>query len=326
MTNVSFVPEREVKVKTVAEAIPLVGSTYLPDIIVQDLRLTGIDERYDLQVNGQIYHPTQMGFQNFLRSLGIPFHFGMKIPQDLLDMIIHRLREIESKHVQFLVKDSTLINVAPVSYTPPNLARVLDLFKDDPTEFVRISDKGVMLATTTGTQAEPKVGDVIKAGVILYASNTGGPFPKAQMMTYRLVCSNGAVAGTSFGEAKWDKKMKDDGFEGFRYEVNELRSRADRLVPALQSLPSRTLSVDEFRHMWLRASRVIGGHVADTLFGVDEVTRKQFSNAAKAKVETDTGINAYDAFNNLSQCARDLGHNAGGRLMEVTGRLLGSAS
>jgi len=320
--TVSFAKEKEQRVSSISEGLELLQRDYGYTSTPCELSSLGIDEKYQVHQNGRTFQPTEWAFKNFLRSLGIPYHYGMKIPNDLLDTTVTRLKAVVGRPVRLLVREDTLINVVPANYNPPSVVAVLGLFVKSPIKSLFISDRGIRLSTDSLVEVAPEKNDVIHVGCMLRGSETGGPFPFAFMRTHRLACGNDAIARPEWGVAKWDRRIRNDGFDAFRMSVEHLLQSGEALVPALKALPERTLDVREFRHLWLQTSRVVGGSATDVLFNVDETTRKQFANVAKAKIEQDTELNAYVVFNALSQCGRDLGFSAGAQMATIAGQML----
>ena len=320
--TVSFAKEKEQIVSSIKEGLTLLQEDYAYVSTPCELSSLGIDENYQVHQNGHTFQPTEWAFKNFLRSLGIPYHYGMKIPNDLLDTTVTRLRTTVGRPVRLLSREDKLINVVPANYAPPSVVAVLNLFAKAKIKSCFISDRGIKLSTDSLVEVEPEKDDVIHVGILLRGSETGGPFPFAFMRTHRLACGNDAIARPEWGVAKWDRRIRNDGFGAFQMSVEHLLEGSKALVPALKALPERTLDVREFRHLWLQTSRVVGGSATDVLFNVDETTRKQFANVAKAKIEQDTELNAYVVFNSLSQCGRDLGFSAGAQMAAIAGSML----
>lgn len=323
MTPIKFAPEREKRVTTLGEAINALKTDFAftpQQCLLQNLT---VDESYHLHLNGTELVPTQWAFRNFLGRLRIPYTFGTRIPNDLLETVVARLKDMLNTPVSLVVRDGTLVNVVPANYWAPGLSRVLELFGSRPADSIVLTDKGIRFMSTSKVQVEPEAGDSFKLGIILRGSETGGPAPYAVLETHRLVCRNDAIVHPEWGAAKWDKRIRNDGFDIFAMAIQRLLDNSEALVPALHTLPKRTLPVNEFRHLWLQTSRIFGGPGTDMLFGVNEEQRKEFSNAAKARLEVDTGLNAYKVFNELTLRARDLKSEPGERLMTIAGSMLG---
>ena len=133
--------------------------------------------------------------------------------------------------------------------------------------------------------------------------------------------------GSEFGVVKWDRRIRNTGHRGawevnFEIGVERLLETSEELIPILNSLPERPVSTREFKHLWLQSSRIVGREAADILFGVNETRRKNLRTLRKRGFDVETGLNAWDVFNALSQCARDLSHVPGLAMQDIAGQLL----
>jgi hypothetical protein len=323
-----FAPEREVKVESLGQAVEVLTKDFAYNTRLETINTLAVTDEYKLTVGKDNMKMTPWAFQNLLGLLKIPTTFGANIPPDLLETIVNRLKGADPFGVKiFVEKDGNVANVKKATYHAPKLSTILQAMKGD-IAMARIGIRGVKVATEVpAIQSEPEVGDVIKVGTMLVASETGGPLPKVNLMTFRLVCSNGAVVGDSFGNVHWGNSKDDGGLDNFLNGLATLNGRASQIAEALQVLPTRKVTDVEFGRMWNQVRTMFDTETTDAVFKVEPEVRKLYlaQSILKKKQLLQPGpvdLSAWDVFNSISYVAKDMPFVQNEALMRVAGSLL----
>lgn len=329
MTSLAhFVPEKEERLTSVPRIKQALATKYNLNNFNVNISELNLDKDFRLVIGNRGFTMTYRAFRGLLGLLNIPPKFAMMIPEDLLETIIRRLRQTKPQDVRLFDKDSVVYSMTSGDYHPPDLCAIMDVISNDrAVEMGRVGTDGIRIATLGGVKMDAAVGDTIKVGTYLCASHTGRPFPTANLMTYRLICENGAVTGKSWGEISWPRR-NGGSLEIFTNGLTELISREAALVPSLESLAGRRLTDFEFVRLWRGAKKVVGIESADRLLDtlvenrralIASVAVKQEQSGEPAMMED---YSAYDAFNSISQAANKLPGESAERLMRVAGSLL----
>lgn len=323
-----FLPDVEVRYKSVDEAINGLNTIFDYGEEIVDLGKLTITPDYALRTNGHAEKITETAFDSLLGLLNIPRSFGRRVPNDLLEVIVHRLREIDSSNPILLFRnDHGIINMRKEPYERPTLTSLLREIDATSLEGIACSYNGMHVTTLNEhLVAEPIVGDTVKIGLMMTASETGGALPHANLFTYRLVCSNGAVAGNEIGSANWSRGGS--GFEKFLLDLEQLMTRGEHIVGSLSNMSKTPMSTKEFANLWLGTTPLLGAETSDIVFGVDKKVRTLWLSAARLdhtksqNFPTETSLLRYDVFNALTAHARDLPFLERERLMRTSGRML----
>lgn len=327
-TKSRFAAEREVKVETLEKAVEVLNKNFTYDTRVANINQLAVTDEYKLGVNGDQMRMTPWAFQNLLGLLKIPANFGATIPSDLLETIVNRLKGVDPFGVKLFVEpDGNVINVKKATYQAPKLATIVQAMTGD-VALARISIRGLKIATQVpDTEAEPEAGDVVKVGTMLIASETGGPLPKVNLMTYRLVCSNGAIVGDNFGNIFWGNKKDDGGLDAFLTGLVNLNDRAGQIVTALRTLPERKVTDVEFGRIWNQVRTLFDTESTDKVFRVSAEARKLYlaqSILKRKQLQKPAPIemSAWDVFNSISFIAKDMPFVQNEAMMKVAGSML----
>jgi hypothetical protein len=331
-----FVLEKEQDFSNIDDALKSLSNEYVHEKLPLNLGDLRLNDNYDFVINDTLYKPTEWAFENLLKALDIPVRFGKKVPNDLLKIIVHRLEQeaekedkdqvvmaIQGREVWNIMKKDHKINLSEIIQT---VCKTKNPFK------VKLGVRGVIIDTETllGT-AEPVVGDVVRIGTRTVASETGGPKPMSNLLMYRLVCKNGAVASSNYGQLKWGRSG-DYTINDFALDSAILDSRATFLTEALKRLPSQKLNDMTFHYVWNSVRKVMNDNdESDKLLSVTEDERDTYIASAKRRSERrlaagPTEVNAWDAYNKVSEYARDLKYRENDNLARVAGHIVDSVS
>jgi len=315
---------RERKPKDLEELLNLLDTEYTFEKIPTSLHHITFNREGYLG-DGNQYKLTEWSFNRLLHLLRIPTRFVTKVcPDDLTETIVNRLRQIEDIPVNLLIRDTTLVSIVPRDYTPPRIEDIIGILNPKQCELIRVSDEGVKLASIMPLQVEPEEGDITKIGHYLIASETGGR-TKVKLMTYRQICSNGAIAGDEFGSVSWRSRRNGDEF---RLGLQILNSRAEDLASRLRALAKKKFTDTEFRKVFKDLRDIVGRENAFLL--VKDADRDRISQImAQARLKqrrfeepTVTEISVYSLYNEITQFARDLTGKPHYELMKVAGSLI----
>jgi len=322
-----FVTEKEVKCETLTQMRELITKDYKFDNHVVSLNHLSVTEDYKLASNGNELGMTRWAFDNLLRLLKIPVTFGAAIPVDLLEVIVNRLREVDPQGVKlYTAPEGDVVNITKATYRAPTLANILEPLQGD-IKIGRLSVRGVKIATVIpGHSVEPEVGDVVDVGTILTASETGGPAPKANLMTFRLICSNGAVAGDILGTVRY-VAQGGNGYHEFINRLGGLNEQAGVIAEGLTRLPGKKVTDVEFSRMWNQVRILFDTDTTDGVFKVDKEVRKQYLAQAIVKKKeliapSPTDLSAWEVFNSITFLAKDLDYVRNDVMMKIGGSLL----
>jgi hypothetical protein len=323
-----FAPMREAKVESIEEALAKIKTDFAfttRPVVINQLSVT---DDYKVSIGQDELPITRWGFQNLMTSLHIPATFGEYIPSDLLQTVVSRLKSIDPFGVKlFIDNEGNIINVKKGNYVAPKIERILEKIQGD-IKIGRVSARGVRLATILpDTLVEPTEGDKVMIGTVFTASETGGLTPLAKLMSFRHICSNGAIAGDDIGIVRWTARKEDGGMDGFLDGIRHLNEHAGEVVQALKALPTRNLKDAEFSKLWNQVRGFFDAEKTDKIFDVDPEQRKVYlatSNLHKKErgLPGPTEVSAWDVFNNITAEAKGLDFAKSEALMKVGGFLL----
>jgi hypothetical protein len=329
-----YVAEREHNCNTTDEAMELLKNEYNHEKFPIKLEQVTFDEDINLCVDGNKVNMTEWAFESLLKMLGIPVSFGKKIPKDLLRTIVHRLKEEADSKATVIRQGNDVWNFIKKDQGI-KLDEIIPLTgKINAPYRIKVGIRGVIIDTEMPiVPIEPEVGDVVKFGLRTEASETGGPKPVASLMLYRLACLNGAVMGEDFGQIRWGRGS-DYTIAEFSTDMAVIGNKANELGAVLKALPHRKLNDMTFHYVWNSVRKVLHdetGIGADTLLQVNEEERDAYiaSSAhrkAKLLAAGPTEVNAWNAYNKVSELARDLKYKDNQWLSRVAGDILMSTA
>lgn len=331
-----FVIEKEQNFTNVDEALKSLAQDYRHEKLPLNLCDLRLNDNYDFIINEALFKPTEWAFESLLKALDIPVRFGKKVPNDLLRIIVHRLEQEaekdEKEQVTMAVQGNEVWNIMRKD-NKINLAEVMQTVGKEKNAFkVKLGVRGAIIDMDMPVGVvEPVVGDVVKIGIRTVASETGGPKPQANLLMQRLVCSNGAVASQNYGQLKWGR-AGDYTINDFALDMSILDSRAIFLTGALKKMPSQTLNDMTFHHVWNSVRKALNDKDdSDKLLSVTENERDTYIASANHRqarrlAAGPTEVNAWGAYNKVSELARDLDYRKNDTLARVAGDIVDSVS
>jgi len=299
---------------------------------------------------GEDYFPaTKWAVESLCKVLKIPNPFSKVIPLDLLCRNIRRLSKLYPKDTLTANFDvnNNLIGFTPLTYRP---IKTIDLLPrlaarfGDASENLKIdmSTRNIIIQFTrdvTGVRLEPQVGDATKCGLEIVNSELNDLDACSSIFLLRLACTNGVTLTEGWGTARRNKNNKiqyETVLDQFVQDCGALQTDYRKLGLIYNKLPEMTLNSNQF----VKTFQILNG-----LFGKESAARIILSDPDEVKdiqafenkrtrwganlseyygrLPRDTGKNAYDVFNNITETARDLSNMNTARQVRVfSGRYL----
>ena len=274
---------------------------------------------------------TKSAFAMLNAIVGIPYSYAKGIDKDLwlTNFNAKTLYNKKPVWISTSIDDKEDTYIIAFSKDNKNQARdkdILGLFDDSTIyegKMIRLWDSGMQTAMILKQEAfiEPVVGDVSNVGLKVVNSQVGKPSAKIEAMTFRLICSNGAILGESFGRAYWpsDKRLKySASFAAFEREFLDIAVNVDFLQELYNRSTEKRLTVREIVSLWRRVERVVQSReVADIILRLgdkertnyiqDERDRQMFEKKNDDEVTSPlTPLVLYETFNRITAHARDV--------------------
>lgn len=229
-----------------------------------DLKL---NQNYTFNDNTKI---TSFGFENYMSAIGIPNVFAKKIPIDLLMKNQLELKEKFEKPIKIFTRESdgAIVNVTNAGYKSISTKEIL---KNIPDEFLNngskiqnsfISTKNIKLLFNIPLDSivEPTPGDIIKFGKVITNSEIGINALTASMMTFRLVCLNGAIMGSEWGRIvrKHNGDLPNEEIiNNFINSYNVLLPDSDKVNEAFTIMKNENVYIDEMVNIYGKVMKTL---------------------------------------------------------------------
>jgi hypothetical protein len=332
MLSEHIVAEPTVLVKSVEE---------LRNFLEGDFRTSYLDTALDrlnledscVEVEGKRFRLTQKFLEEVATFIQMPLRYAYAIDYGLFRTNFLNRREHCSSGVRLCVQGDVVVNLAPAGYQPAATLDLLDGFCDETFwkfEEALLSPRGVEISLLTPSlNVEPVPGDIVKLGVRLGNSETGGPLPKGSGYTLRLLCSNGAVLSNQVGTARWSSDYRTTyrtRVEKFLHDLSGLRELQATILPLYQGVTERFLSDRDFINVWRRLGQEFHPDEVDRIVGVEPEERRALQRSVRerpAHLEPKaTKFRIWDLHNVLTDAAKRYSFTQRTRLEELGGELL----
>jgi len=232
---------------------------------------------------------TNLALERLCVLSGVPFHFGRKIPSDLLQTNLNRLLDhnpifvVTRKHNQGEVVGA--MKVLPKFGIKDLAEEALTGIKGD---FKRalVSDTDIRLTTVQPELSYDVVPtDTVWPGVTLKASQTNGVDPRVHLSLFRLVCWNGATIEHSLFSMRLPNRWQGSPREGAKKLVELSRELAevklpDLLIPLKRMAEANTRVVPASR-LWHAVASRLGTVSADEAFEFSVDQRKEMLSKSR---------------------------------------------
>lgn len=215
---------------------------------------------------------TRFGFENYMSAIGIPNVFAKKIPFDLLVKNQNSLKkEFEKALTVFTRKsDGAIINFANHKTKTIPTNKIFDKIEDEflnngqsiQNSYISTQNIKLLFEVPIGDVVEPTPGDVIKFGKVITNSEVGIGALVSSLMTYRLICSNGAIMGSEWGRIVRRHNgdlSTDEIVNNFMQSYNTLLPNADALKESFNIMKSEHVYVDEIVNVYSKIFKILRG-------------------------------------------------------------------
>lgn len=300
-------------------------------------------------VDGNKIKTSKNGLCSYCKLVKIPDPFANTIPLDLLQQNLNRLTYRLNEVEVVLDNAGNIVAFVPAGYRPiqtfdllVSLEKIMQEHQADNVKIVLgIINSMVTYTTPTFPTLEPKPGDFIRAGIEIANSEAQGIDAQASLFLHRLVCSNGAYMPSKWGNIKRNSNPKtsyDSMLASFLGRLKGLRTDFDALTETFKDLPTIKLNSKEATLTYKSIAHVFDEGVAldtlkvekDAIKEIMDFERKRndwrvidSTNSVYGYPARETGINAYDVYNNITQFGRDvLNVNSARKARAIGGNLI----
>lgn len=345
-----FQPVREVNAPDLESAISVLQRDYRYDKTEISLSEMSVTENFVLSIRGHDYRMTEWALGNFLRQLDppVPEKFGQRIPPDLLQTIVDRLKQTKPRQLVVFIRDDSVVNIHRSPYQPARSVDVLNMVHKISTKRkleiqppIKISDRGIKLSFLDEQLpvVEPQVGDVTRIGYCIRNSQTGGVTLTGLLFLYRLRCKNGALLSEAWGSVRWpsdNRLFYNTSLWIFEQKFLELCCQQELLKQNFLEMYNRTVTDDELVGLWRAVARVTDNAIADSIIGIGKEDRENLVRVVRARwrrnharrfdqqdAPVQTNLRAYNIYNRITQAARDMDYSLNTQLEKIAGGILG---
>ena len=339
-----FAPERFTSAAGLEEAQHACRTDFHYDRTEIDLDRLFLDEDLQLRLGNQRYLLTEAAFEHLCGVLHVPPRFLRTMPADLASTIVQRLRRLHQHAVVLVHRDDVLVGIvdpdkwarslAPSRrphYLPVTYLQVLQMIekvrKPELAVTVNIADSGIGVELVGADIAiEPRPGDITRIGLIVIASETGGPAPTAHGYALRLVCVNGAIAPQDFGVVRFSTDWRvslERRMEAFVGGLREFTVDMKRIEQAYRNMVANPMT-DRLLHRIHRQAAYVyrrsraPERLADRALGIPDHQRREvvarvrerqrrlrLSAGSSVEAAQPTDIPAWQVFNAITEAARN---------------------
>ena len=326
MKLANLAPSRERVVDSVEELRDAVRADFETSHFASTLPAITLNDDGTIEFNGQRLPYTDAVHDKIVSLSGIPRMFDEDIPPDLLMELFEKRKRDKACPVTICTSNETVVGIGPPHYmhesSSNGLVKTLDLLDhinltEGYWEFdsAVVADEGVKInLLIPGATIEPDKDDVIKVGLELTNSETGGSALKSDLYSLRLVCTNGmtrrlnetSVYYTKLGSMSGRSKLR-----LFARQFDESRSRVAESARTLYEGVSDAVMLDaDLLSLHRSLKRRIGGAKidADQVLGIPRQSRIEIANQVKARgrrrLPEPTDYSCFEVHNSITATAR----------------------
>lgn len=255
MRDLYFTPETDInKIKAIQDSYE-----YEDDIMLNSIT---IEDDLSVRVADDNYGGTNDFYKNFYGLLNIPYPFTGKIPIDLLQTNVDRLKNEFNTPIKLVKRDDTLINIIKdtnrngdkLFFQTLNTDMLLDNFSSDNFSLKNcfIGDDGAVVDIVHKDlgvfEMDSKEGDIVEIGYRLK-----NPFTlhsnKLSMSIYlnQLVCSNGMTMSKEFGSVSLNLNKN----------IGDEQTFLDRFRTNIDSQINRNYSLDDIAKIYTEMNKTL---------------------------------------------------------------------
>ncbi|MGD0767566.1 MAG: hypothetical protein ABSB42_05145 [Tepidisphaeraceae bacterium] len=295
-----------------------------------------------IDVRGQTFPCTQKFLEDLASFIRMPAIYAYEIEFDLFQHNFRERKRVKDQAVQVCVLDGRAVGLAPGEYRPARTLDVLDALPSVEEGFWKIqksllSDRTVEIdLLSEDVVVEPRPGDVIRGGIRISNSETGGCGLKASLYTHRLLCSNGAVMSDSLGTVRWsyDRRVTYvSSIAKFSNDLVNLRNRQSGLKSVYSSAVERRLKEEDVTRLWrrIRSTGKFTPEDTNRILGITDDERRRLASAVAGRQAANQPAeeSAWDVFtihNRITAAAKSFPFGTRSRLERIGGNMLSSYS
>ena len=291
---------------------------------------------------------TQTAFEMLNKIAGIPPVFARSISEDHWRENFRAMTTYNKRTIWITATVGPDANIVAFATNQKVQARnrdLLNLFanhEDYEPKMIRLWNSGMQasFAARALGKIEPIPGDTSDIGFKVTNSQIGLLSAKLEAMTFRFVCRNGTVLGDNFESGYWPSDSRLSyaaSFAALEKQFSEMHIDAEKLRDIYDRAVDRLLAVGEVVDIWRRIERATHSReVADGILRLGAEERKEFFRSERErrafadKTGSDvssprTTIILYDAFNNVTDYAREASFVVSHRLEQIAGSALNLA-
>jgi len=228
--------------------------------IVQMNELTVVED--GLVTPSGTFKMSEFGMKQFLRRLKPPigkqYAWGVDTPQILYD--INEIVEEDNREFMYRIEDRNVVGISPAHFQPVDNAALLTALKDkfDIKDITVAPHKMRLRVGIDMVQLGASDDDPIHAGIEIINSETGWLLLQSMYMTYRIVCSNGAIVADYDHKYVQEQKNRDqhtiiadfvNRLNDYSWQVGGLKEAIERMTITpnsdLDIMPRRLVTLSE---------------------------------------------------------------------------------
>ncbi|WP_372716121.1 hypothetical protein [Novipirellula sp.] len=306
-----------------------------------------IQEEGTLEFSNTRFPYTDTVHDQLVKACVIPLGFEQDLPFDQFNGIFEQRKRDKGKPVTVCVSNGTVVGVVESELymhgsAKKGVAKTIDVleamsFNDDLLKFDKgiVSDFGVKLEfLIPGVEVQPEVGDVIKVGLEISNSETGGPRLKSDLFTLRLVCSNGCTRQTEHASvyySKFGNQSYSAKINAFVRQLDKAQATAAESARRLyEGIVEQPVLDNDLLALHRTVKRRLAGKLdADEVLGIDPDLRIDIFNRVRDREKLappePTGYLAWDIHNSVTATAQLQKLELRQVLEEIGGNILLSA-
>jgi hypothetical protein len=340
MLPTALPPENSAATTNGAELRNFLEATFAVTYVLASLRELSLLPGAILDVRGQAFPCTQSFLEDVAASIGMPADYAYAIEFDLFVHNFQERKRAKDRAIQVCIVAGRAVGLAGGDYRPARMVDVLDALPSPDEGFWTVqhgwlSDRNVEIdLVSENFVVEPIPNDVIRCGIRLSNSETGGRGLKASLWTLRLICSNGAVMSDDLGTVRWSYDRRVTyvaSIARFIDQLLNLRDKQSQLKSVYSNAIARPLFEEQITRLWRRirsAGKFTPDHT-NLILGIDDEERRRLASAVATRHAANQPAeeSPWDAFtihNRITAAAKAHPFGLRSRLERIGGDVLSS--
>jgi hypothetical protein len=333
-----LIPEKNVATNDVNELRTFLETDFAVRYIRGSLRDLDLLPGATIEIHGEMFPCTQNILEDLASFIKMPLGYAYEIGFPLFQRNFLERKAATDQPVQLCILRGLAVGLVGGHYRPARTLDVLDalpLLHEETWKIQKCSlaDRGVEIdVLSDDCVVEPTPGDVIRTGIRISNSETGGCGLKASLYTHRLICSNGAVMSDSLGTVRWsyDKRVTYvSSIAKFSNSLLNLRNGQTKLKDIYSTAVGLPLLEEDLTRLWrrIRAAGNFTPEHADRILGITDTERRRLGSAVAERQGANLPAEKsdWDLFtihNRITAAARSLPFRTRSRLERIGGDVL----